>query len=83
MLQITRVDIVDDWTLDIELSNRHLILFDMRQLMKSDPAYSLLWDREVLPRPSTDGQSVYWRDGPRLELGEIMALLNRQDDKVI
>lgn len=66
LLQITRVDIVDDWTLDIELSNRHLILFDMRQLMKSDPAYSLLWDREVLPaqvptdRAFTGGTALGW-----------------------
>jgi len=42
MLQITRVDVVDDWTLDIKLSNGHLILFDMRRLMKFDPTYEVL-----------------------------------------
>ena len=80
MLKITRVDVVDDQTLDIELNNGHLILFDMRRLMETAPVYDILRNLEVLPRPSTDGQSVYWRDGPRLTLGEIMTLLNRQDD---
>ncbi|MEA4846518.1 MAG: hypothetical protein VB106_04705 [Clostridiaceae bacterium] len=79
MLQITRVDIVDGQTLDIELSNGHLILFDTRRLLEADPAYDTLRDLEVLPRPSTDGGSVFWRDGPRLGLEEIMNLLNRQE----
>lgn len=79
MLQITRVDIVDGQTLDIELSNGHLILFDTRQLMEKDNSYEILRNLEVLPRPNTDGRSIFWRDGPRLELEEIMALLNRQE----
>lgn len=79
MLQITRVDIVDGQTLDIELSNGHLILFDTRRLLEADPAYGVLQDLEVLPRPATDGRSVFWRDGPRLALEEIMTLLNRQE----
>jgi len=74
------VDIVDDWTLDIELSNGHLILFDMRYLMETNPAYDILRKLEVLARPNTDGQSIYWLDGPRLTLEEIMSLLNRQDN---
>ena len=77
MLKITRIDIVDDQTLDIELNNGHLILFDTRHLMETDPAYGVLRNLEVLPRPSTDGHSIFWQDGPRLSLGEIMTLLNR------
>ncbi|MDD4239372.1 MAG: hypothetical protein PHT62_12580 [Desulfotomaculaceae bacterium] len=80
MLQITRADVVDDWTLDIELNNGHMILFDTRRLAETDPAYAVLRKLEVLPRPSTDGQSIYWRDGPRLELREIMTLLSRHDN---
>ncbi|WP_304508015.1 hypothetical protein [Anaerotignum sp.] len=83
MLEIIRADVVDDWTLDIELNNGHLILFDIRRLMETDPTYGNLKKFQVLPRPSTDGQSIYWRDGPRLALGEIMTLLNQQDDKII
>ncbi|AET67883.1 Protein of unknown function (DUF2442) [Desulfosporosinus orientis DSM 765] len=80
MLRITRVDIVDDWTLDIELSNGHLILFDTRRLLETAPGYGILRKNEVLTRPRTDGQNIFWQDGPRLTLEEIMALLNRQGD---
>jgi hypothetical protein len=80
MLQITRVDVVGDWILDIELNNGHIILFDTRHLMKTDPAYNILRNLEVLPRPKTDGKIIFWRDGPLLYLEKIMNLLNRQDN---
>ena len=66
MLQITRVDIVDGQTLDIELSNGHLILFDTRCLPETDRSYDSLWDLELLPRPHTDGQNIFWQNGPGL-----------------
>jgi hypothetical protein len=75
MLEITRVDIVDGQTLDIELNNGHLILFDTRRLPDRDHSYDMLQDLEVIPRPCTDGQSIFWKDGPRIRLGEIMTLL--------
>ncbi|SHO43178.1 hypothetical protein [Anaerocolumna xylanovorans] len=78
MLQITRVDIIDGQTLDIELSNGHLILFDTQRLPETDHSYDSLRDLEVLPRPSTDGQSIFWRDGPRLALGDILRWLTVQ-----
>lgn len=80
MLQITRVDIVDGQTLDIELSNGHLILFDTRRLLEADPTYGVLRNLEVLPRPSTDGKSIFWRDGPRLVLEEILTQLTVQQN---
>lgn len=76
MLHITRVDVVDSQTLDIELSNGHLILFDMRHIMETDPAYNYLRNLQVLPRPTTDGKSIFWSNGPRLNLSKIMAHLS-------
>lgn len=76
MLQITRVDIVDGQTLDIELNNGHLILFDTRNLPKIDHSYDSLRDLEVLPRPTTDGQNIFWQDGPRIALGDILHWLS-------
>lgn len=80
MLQIIRVDVVDGQTLDIELNNGHLVLFNMQRLLEADAGYQCLRDRKVLPRPGTDGQSIFWRDGPRLTLADILTLLNRQED---
>jgi len=81
MLQITRVDIVDGQTLDIELSNGHLILFDTRCLPETDRSYDSLWDLELLPRPHTDGQNIFWQNGPRIALAEILGWLSEQPAK--
>lgn len=78
ILTITRVDTLDNQTLDIELSNGSLILFNLRPLLDEDPAYACLRAEALLPRPRTDGKSIFWPGGPRLALGEIMTLLNRQ-----
>lgn len=75
MIQITRVDIVDGQTLDIELSNGHLILFDTRHLPETDHGYDSLLDLEVLPRPKTDGRNIFWANGPRIALDEILRWL--------
>ncbi len=79
MLKIVRVDIVDGQTLDIELSNGHLILFDTQRLPQTDHSYDGLRDMETLPRPMTDGQNVFWPGGPRLPLAEIMQRLSMQE----
>ncbi|MFA7184543.1 MAG: hypothetical protein WC082_06615 [Victivallales bacterium] len=81
MLQITRVDIVDGQTLDIELNNGHLILFDTRRLPEKDHSYDSLRDMEVLPRPNTDGRSIFWREGPRISLENILRWLSMQTNK--
>lgn len=79
MPKITRVDIVDGQTLEIELSNGHLLLFRLKHLLDSNPSYQSLRGKEVLPRPSTDGWSIFWRDGPRIALLDIFAMLNAQE----
>ena len=76
MLQITRVDIVDGQTLDIELSNGHLILFDTQHLPKTNRSYDSLRDLDVLPRPNTDGVSIFWKGGPRITLEEVLQWLS-------
>ncbi len=75
MVQIVRVDTVDGSTLDIELNNGHLILFDMDSLLQENPAYQPLQGKEVLSRPKTDGQKIFWDEGPQLTLAEILMLL--------
>lgn len=80
MLQITRVDILDGQTLDIELSNGHLILFDTQHIPKEDTGYDSLRVLDVLPRPSTDGLSVFWKNGPKISLEQILKWLSTQSN---
>ncbi|MEA4926015.1 MAG: hypothetical protein VB084_11965 [Syntrophomonadaceae bacterium] len=81
MLQITRVDILDGQTLDIQLNNGHLILFDTQRLPQSNHTYDSLRALEGLPRPRTDGDSVFWQDGPRIALKDILQWLSVQPSK--
>ncbi len=79
MLQIIRVDTLDNRTLDIELSNGNLILLDIGPLLYGSPDYETLRGLPLLPKPRTDGGGVHWRDGPSLTLEEILTLLREQE----
>lgn len=81
MLHMTRVDTLDDATLDIELSNGHLILFSMKRLLNHDPAYCALKGKIPFPRPVNEGSSISWQDGPRLTLKDILVMLSEQDEE--
>lgn len=80
MLYIRRVDTLDDAMLDIELSNGHLILFSMKHLLEENPAYASLRGRVPFPRPLNEGQSLHWKNGPTLQLEEILACLATQTE---
>lgn len=83
MLQIIRVDTLDNQTLDIEFSNGNLILLDINPLLCRDDAYTALSREKLLPRPLTDGNRIYWQDGPILGLEEIFILLGSQEGNKI
>lgn len=76
MIQITRVDIVDGQTLDIELNNGHLILFDIQRIPEAKHKYDVLNNLNVLPRPYTDGMCIYWQNGLHISLDEIIRWLS-------
>ena len=46
----------------------------------SDPAYDILRDDKQLFALKTDGDSIYWPDGPRLMLNEIMEILRESGE---
>ncbi len=81
MLRISRVDTLDDLTLDIELSNGHLILFSMKPLLDHNSAYASLRGRIPFPCPDNEGVSLRWRGGPALGLDDILALLAEQNEE--
>lgn len=75
MVRIDSVNTLDNSTVDIVLSNGNLILLDIGPLLAGDPAWAGLNAQALLPRPSTDGECIFWQDGPSLSLQEIFALL--------
>ena len=74
MLEIVRVGALDSAKLDIELSNGSLILLDMRPLLAEPEFAALLEDDRVL-YPRTDGDRVYWQNGPSVTLERLMRLI--------
>lgn len=74
MPRITKVDALDRQTLGIELSNHNVILLNLRQLQRQTPA---LQNWEAITWPETDGQVIYWPNGPRLSLADIITCLRQ------
>ncbi len=74
MLKIIRVDALDCSKLDIELSNGSLILFDMRQLMR-EPDFAVLLEDDRIYYPKTDGERVFWSDGPAITVEQLMEFI--------
>ena len=76
MRRITRVDILDNQTLDIEFDSGHVLLLDLN-VMRGDPAIAALLEGGDWCRPRTDGAAVYWRDGPRLTAEQLIDQLTQ------
>lgn len=78
MLTILRVGIVGDDMMDVHLSNGNIVMLDLRKLC-GEPAFASLLQDDRLLYPKTDGNSVYWREGPRLVIKEILQLMQKND----
>ena len=76
MCRITRVDTLDNQTLDIQFDSGHVLLLDLNAL-RGDPAIAQLLDSGDWCRPRTDGAAVYWRDGPRLTAEQLIDQLTQ------
>lgn len=79
MPRIIRVDVLDDDTLDIELSNGNLILFKLRSAMEGSRDFAKAMAQIAGRKPVTDGVSVYWAGGPSLTLDRVLELMMKTD----
>lgn len=57
--------------LDIHLSNGQCLLLSLKP-RQNDPAFLRLYQEGTLFQPRTDGDAIYWQDGPRLTLEEVI-----------
>ena len=74
MIKITQVGALDDNTIDIHLSDGSAILLNLDRYL-DDPRFTSLMEDDRILYPKTDEESVFWRDGPRLPLDEILTML--------
>jgi len=66
----------------ITLDNEQTIFLSIES-KANDPEYKLLKGNKRLPNPQTDGDSVYWQNGPRLTLDEIIEMLRADGSEKI
>lgn len=78
-MEIVRVDVLDENTLDIQFSNDNILLLNL-DLLKSDPAFGTLLEDDRILYPKTDGSSVYWKDGTRITIEKLFTLLRRSKE---
>ena len=71
MVKITRVGVLDDNRLDVELSNGNLILFDLRPYL-GDPNYAALIEDNRILFPKTDGTRIFWSRGPSITIKQML-----------
>jgi len=77
MSRIVRATPFEDYTLEIELDNRHKIVYDMRQRLKG-VRFSALADIEKFKSVGVeDGYTLVWDSLCQITLGEIICLLAR------
>ncbi len=74
MLKINRVGALDGNCLDIELSNGNLLLLSLQPVMQYPEFKELLEDNRIL-YPKTDGNSVFWKNGPSISIENLIKLM--------
>lgn len=62
---------LDGTLLDIHFQNGQSLLLSLKS-KQDDPAFLRLYKEGTLFRPKTDGDVIYWQDGPRLTVEEVM-----------
>lgn len=77
MPKILRVGIVGDDMLDVQLSNGNILMLELAPLL-SLPNFSPLKEDDRILYPKTDGACVYWREGPKLLLNELINMLESE-----
>ena len=80
MLKITRVGMLDGDTLDVHFSNDNIMLLNMNLITERPEFRALLEDDRIL-YPKTDGDTVYWREGPILTTDEIIELVREENSE--
>lgn len=74
MSGIERVGALDSNILEIQLDNGSTILLNAELLLAKPEFAHLAIDDRIL-YPHTDGTVLYWNNGPKIGLEEIIALL--------
>jgi hypothetical protein len=75
--KIEKVGALASDALDINFDNGSILILSIH-LILSLPGFESLLEDDRIYYPKTDGNCIYWRDGPRpLSVAEILSLVGR------
>ena len=75
--RIVKVGALARDSLDIDFDNGSILILSVDLILKL-PGFEGLSEDDRIYYPKTDGQSIYWSDGPRsLSVAEILALAGK------
>lgn len=76
---IVKVGALDGDCFDVTLSNGHTILLELGKRI-NEPPFARLIENHLFDRPQTDGQRLYWVDGPSFTVVEIFDMLAQSNE---
>lgn len=77
MQKIIGTSSLDSGYIDIHLKNGSTIIFDLNVLSER-PEIAALLQSNAWAKPKTDGDAVWWQDGPRLTLEDFLQRLGEE-----
>jgi hypothetical protein len=77
---ILKVEAFDGDCFGVTLSSGHTILLEFGNRIR-EPSFAALIERGVFDKPQTDGERVFWQDGPAFTVTEILAMVAQSGGK--
>jgi hypothetical protein len=71
--KIVKVEAFDGDCFGLTLQSGHTILLELCGKVR-EPTFAVLIERGVFDKPQTDGERIFWPDGPALTVTEILAM---------
>jgi hypothetical protein len=72
--QIVKTEAFDGDCFGVTLSSGHTILLELGDRI-CEPSFAALIERGVFDKPQTDGERIFWQDGPSFTVTEILAMV--------
>lgn len=78
-LRFVRVEAADNSSIDIQLSNGNIVILETKFILEL-PGFAELAEDDRILYPRTEGETIFWRNGPRpLTVDEILTLVGKSD----
>lgn len=83
MVNIVQIIDTDGDTITVEFSNGSIVILDIERLTQTPPFDALREDERIrYPHIEEGGGAIYWRNGPRMTVAEIVSFLENSKTRL-